>query len=108
MTRSTRSTATQQQHSEKDKPLSDTPKKTPGLKKRKRTSVADQTEQPANKVVRTLDDVKDEGSPGPGDEQTGETVAPVDLPSSGEQPLSSEDAEQILDVLEMYACLSRY
>ncbi|KAI0090012.1 hypothetical protein BDY19DRAFT_941886 [Irpex rosettiformis] len=101
MTRSTRSTATQQQQNEKEKPLSDTPKKTVGAKKRKRTSVADPAEQPANKVVRTQDGVKEEGSPEPVDEQKGETVTAVDLPSSGDVPLTPADAEQILDVLEM-------
>ncbi|KAI0700435.1 hypothetical protein BC835DRAFT_1266253 [Cytidiella melzeri] len=100
MTRATRSSTTHQQQTEKEKPQVDTPKRAAGAKKRKRTSVADHSEQPANKVLRTKDGVKEEGSPKPADDQAREVESRVELPSSGDVPLRPEDAEQILDVLE--------
>lgn len=104
MTRATRSSTTQH---EKDKQQVETPgpKKGTGSKKRKRTSIAEHSEQPANKLVRTHDIVKEEGTPDPTDEYLEEatTSSKLELPSSGDLPLLSEDAEQILEVLEMCA-----
>jgi hypothetical protein len=105
MTRTTRSTTSQQQQNEKEKLQTETPKSA-GAKKRKRTSVADHVEQPAHKVVRTQDDVKMEDSPEPVDTPDEEAVNGAELPSSGDVPLQPEDSERILEVLEMYILLA--
>lgn len=97
MARATRSTTTQ----EKDK--TSEPAQTSrkgGSKKRKRTSVADGAEQPVSKQLRADDEIKEETSPDPEEPLPAGTTQP-ELPSSGDVPIHPEDAEKILEILEM-------
>ena len=97
MARATRSATTQ----EKEKPSEDTQTARKGAgRKRKRNSIADGVDHPTTKQSRMDEDVKEEGSPDPEETQAPAT-AQTDLPSSGDVPISSEDAEKILDILEM-------
>lgn len=101
MTRATRSSTTH----EKEKAVETPPApRRAAAKKRKRTSIADTSEQPVNKHARTQDGIKVEGSQD-AEEQPVEAVSKPELPSSGDVPIRSEDAEQILEVLEMYALI---
>lgn len=99
MARATRSTTAH----EKEKPAEAPPlARKAASKKRKRPSAAgDPSDQPASKLARTDDAVKEE------DVQDMEEIpaeeAKPELPSSGDVPLQPEDAEKILEVLEMYA-----
>ena len=97
MTRATRSSATQEKEKHVETPPA--PKKT-ASKKRKRTSAADTSEQPVNKLARTKDGIKEEASQEP-EEQPLEAISKPELQSSGDVPILPEDAEQILEVLEM-------
>ena len=96
MARTTRSTIAQ----EKDKPQDSPPQTRKGQnKKRKRTSNANEAEQPATKVTRTEDAVKEE-DPQEVEEIQVEGVSEPEPPSSGDVPILDEDAEKILEVLE--------
>lgn len=97
MARTTRSTTTH----EKEKPAesTQTPRKGAG-KKRKRTSTADGADQPVTKQPRTDEDVKDDSTPDPEEQQATGTPQP-ELPSSGDVPILPEDAEKVLEILEM-------
>ncbi|KAI1797527.1 hypothetical protein LXA43DRAFT_252040 [Ganoderma leucocontextum] len=92
MARATRSTTSH----EKDKPAdSPSPSRKGASKKRKRTSNVDNDDTPPVKHSRT--DSKEDASPDPEDrteKKHGE------LPSSGDVPIQSADAADILDVLE--------
>lgn len=92
MARTTRSAVA----SEKEKPVDVTPPaRKPGAKKRKRTSLPENGEQPAAKHIRS--DVKEED----GQEQAELSGAkPAQVLGSGDVPLQSSDAEKILDILE--------
>ncbi|EIN13421.1 hypothetical protein PUNSTDRAFT_139970 [Punctularia strigosozonata HHB-11173 SS5] len=76
-------------------------------RKRKRQSTADVDGQPAAKISKSEDpdEVKEEpepdGAEGKQPEETNEVVEHPDLPGSGEVPLHLEDAQKILDILEM-------
>ncbi|THH01522.1 hypothetical protein EW026_g1198 [Hermanssonia centrifuga] len=97
MARATRSSTTH----EKEKPLDPTPTaRKGGSKKRKRNSIADHSEQPAAKQVRTEDGIKEEPSVEPEEHQEVEPIQP-ELPSSGDVPIQPGDAIKILEVLEM-------
>lgn len=98
MVRATRATAALQEKDtkEKDKLHNVTPPTTrvkQGSKKRKRTSLADQEGQPATKQLRGDNDehVKEQDMGEPATE----------IPNTGDLPLKDEDAQKILDVLEM-------
>lgn len=96
MARTTRSTMAQ----EKDKTQETPPQTRKGQnKKRKRTSNANEAEQPVTKVTRTQDAVKVEDSQ-EAEELQVEGVSEPEPPSSGDVPLHEEDAEKILEVLE--------
>ncbi|KAL7285806.1 hypothetical protein ACG7TL_000915 [Trametes sanguinea] len=99
MARATRSSATTTTSPEKDKPADSPPTSRKGAsKKRKRNSnAAENGDSPPTKHART--DSKDEGSPQP--EHQPESEESKDLPSSGDVPLRSEDAANILQVLEL-------
>ncbi|KAI9059651.1 hypothetical protein FKP32DRAFT_1596208 [Trametes sanguinea] len=100
MARATRSSATTTTSSpEKDKPADSPPTSRKGAsKKRKRNSnAADNGDSPPTKHART--ESKDESSPQP--ELHPESEESKDLPSSGDVPLQSEDAANILQVLEL-------
>lgn len=98
MARATRSTTAQ----EKEKVVETAPPaRKAASKKRKRTSIAEQPDQPAAKVVRTEDSVKEEDAADVQELQQEET-AEAELPSSGDVPIQPEDAEKILEVLETY------
>lgn len=98
MARATRSTTTH----EKDKPADSPPASRKGAsKKRKRTSNADNDDTLPVKHPRT--DSKDDTSPGPEEGHT--EKKPDELPSSGDVPIQSADATDILDVLELCVIL---
>ena len=63
--------------------------------------MAEHAEQPANKLVRTEGTIKEEEIQDDG-EQHSDSVAEGQMPSSGDMPVRPEDAEQILEVLELY------
>lgn len=89
MARATRSTVLQ----EKDKSVDTTPAtRKSGSKKRKRTSIAENGDQPAAKQLRT------DGSQEP-DEHLEDPSR--ERPGSGDVPIQPSDAEKILEVLEM-------
>ena len=99
MARATRSSTTH----EKDKPSASPPASRKGApKKRKRTSNADNDDSLPAKHPRT--DSKDDASPEP--EDRGEESNQGELPSSGDVPIQSSDAADILDVLEL--CVTYY
>ncbi|EKM60743.1 uncharacterized protein PHACADRAFT_133484 [Phanerochaete carnosa HHB-10118-sp] len=97
MARATRSTANQ----EKEKPA-ETPQsgRKSANKKRKRSSAANESDLPAAKAVRTDEDIKEEDTQD-GQELQTEEVVELELPSSGDVPIQDEDAEKILEVLEI-------
>ena len=98
MARATRSSAAQ----EKEK-TTETPPSARKIvnKKRKRTSTTDGLEQPAAKVSRMDDDIKEEDNQDSHELPAEESMEP-ELPSSGDVPVRTEDAEKILEVLETY------
>lgn len=102
MARATRASAQQ----EKDNPPEPAPqfRKAAASKKRKRTSFPDGDDQPANKHLRTDDDIKEEDdSPEPDDGPIStSSSSSLQLPSSGDVPIQSEYAEKILEILEVY------
>ncbi|THH28440.1 hypothetical protein EUX98_g5761 [Antrodiella citrinella] len=101
MARATRASAQQ----EKDNPPESAPqsRKAAASKKRKRTSFPDGDDQPANKHLRTDDDIKEEdASPEPDDGPIStSSSSSLQLPSSGDVPIQSEYAEKILEILEV-------
>ncbi|KAI8983402.1 hypothetical protein BD414DRAFT_418392 [Trametes punicea] len=100
MARATRSSATTSTAPEKDKPADPPPASRKATsRKRKRTTNVDNGDSPPTKHART--ESKDEGSPQPQLEQEPEDKKDVDLRSSGDVPIHSEDAQNILDVLEL-------
>ena len=98
MARATRSTV-----HEKDKLPEPAPSLPPtrkaASKKRKRASLAENGDQPAAKQLRT--DTIEQGSQEPDEQLPTANPAPI---GSGDVPIRSEDAQSILDVLEM--CVS--
>lgn len=97
MARTTRSTTTQ----EKEKTIDHVqPARKGAARKRKRTSLSDAADQPAAKQSRVDDDVKEEATPDPEEPQPAEPSLP-ELPSSGDVPIRPDDAESILEILEM-------
>lgn len=101
MARATRSTA----HHEKDQLPEPAPSLPPtrksASKKRKRASLAENGDQPVAKQLRT--DTIEEGSQEPDEQLTSANPAPI---GSGDVPIQSEDAQSILDVLEMCAAIT--
>lgn len=93
----------QRRRPKKDKPLdAPAPARKAQSKKRKRTSIANESDQPAAKLTRTEDSVKEEDV-----QETHEPLSEehqTELPSSGDVPIRTEDAEKILEVLETYVC----
>lgn len=96
MARATRSSATQ----DKDKPHDPPQAQRKNAKKRKRTSIADSSEQPALKQPRTDDDIKEEDEQKPLDTFS-HHILEINLPSTGDVPIQPEDAEKILQVLSV-------
>ncbi|KAI0640823.1 hypothetical protein C8Q79DRAFT_920904 [Trametes meyenii] len=97
MARATRSSTSAAAAAEKDKPADSPPTSRKGAsKKRKRTSNTDNGDSPPTKHART--NSKDEGSPGlePKNEEKN-----IDPSSSGNVPILSSDAANILQVLEL-------
>ena len=93
MARATRSTT----NHEKDKPADSPPASRKGAsKKRKRTSNSDTDDTLPVKHPRT--DSNEDASPDPEDLSENKQG---DLPSSGDVPIQSEDATDILDVLQL-------
>lgn len=101
MARATRS-ATQQ---ETDSASSSVPPTRPkaGSKKRKRQSLADSDGQPNAKQARSDSSIKEEGSQEPEGEleQQDDEAKPTILQGAGDVPINSDDAQKILDILEM-------
>lgn len=107
MARTTRSAT---QHQEKDSKDQPTPRNKAASKKRKRTSLAENEDQPATKQLRSDIDgassiKEEEGSQEPENAASGsslkDTTSPQ-LPHAGQVPIKSSDAQKILDILEMY------
>ena len=96
MARATRSSAAQEKEKTTETPP---PARKATNKKRKRQSTVDGLDQPAAKVSRTDDNVKEEDNQD-AQELPAEEVAEPELPSSGDVPIRTEDAEKILEVLE--------
>jgi hypothetical protein len=98
MARATRSSAAQEKEKSTETPP---PPRKATNKKRKRTSTADGLEEPAAKVSRTDDTIKEEDNQDTQDLPL-EEMTESELPSSGDVPIRTEDAEKILEVLETY------
>ncbi|KAI0666321.1 hypothetical protein C8Q78DRAFT_1060797 [Trametes maxima] len=97
MARATRSAASAAAAAEKDKPADSPPTSRKGAsKKRKRTSNTGNGDSPPTKHART--NSKDEGSP---ELEPKNEEKDIDLPSSGDVPILSSDAANILQVLEL-------
>lgn len=93
MARATRSAAA----NEKDKPVEvSLPARKPGAKKRKRTSILENGDQPATKQSRT--DVKEED--GQEQDELSGVSKQAEVLGSGDVPIQPEDAGKILDILE--------
>jgi hypothetical protein len=99
MARATRSSAQQGQETEKQID-SATPRGKAGSKKRKRTSIAENDDQPAVKQPRSNDVSIKEGS----QELDGIPAANKlpELQNAGDLPIDDADAQKILDILEMW------
>ncbi|KAL1952270.1 hypothetical protein VTO73DRAFT_1419 [Trametes versicolor] len=98
MARATRSAAATTAVAEKDKPSASPPTSRKGAsKKRKRISNAQNGGSPPNKHART--NSKDDGSLEPNTNP--KETKDVELPGSGDVPIRSIDATNILEVLEM-------
>ncbi|KAK7694230.1 hypothetical protein QCA50_001410 [Cerrena zonata] len=95
MARATRSSATQ----DKDITNDPIPSNRKNPKKRKRTSIADPSEQPALKQQRNDGDIKEEDEQNHLDDSLSQEVIEINLPSTGDVPIQSQDAENILQVL---------
>ena len=64
--------------------------------------MAENEEQPASKQLRSGEmDVKEEGET---EDMPEDKLA--DLPNAGDVPINAEDAEKILDILEMYGSIN--
>jgi hypothetical protein len=101
MARATRSSAQQGQETEKQIE-SATPRGKPASKKRKRTSIAENDDQPATKQLRSGDvSIKEEGGGQGLDGIPGVDKLP-DLQNAGDVPIDDADAQKILDILEMW------
>jgi hypothetical protein len=101
MARATRSSAQQGQETEKQID-SATPRGKAGSKKRKRTSIAENDDQPAAKQLRSSDvSIKEEGG---SQELNGIPTADKlpELQNAGDVPIDDADAQKILDILEMW------
>ncbi|CDO72729.1 hypothetical protein BN946_scf184990.g12 [Trametes cinnabarina] len=103
MARATRSSATTTTAPEKDKPADSPPasRKAASKKRKRNSNTAENGDSPPTKQART--DSKDEDSPQPElqSDPADTKVSDHDLPSSGDVPLQSEDAANILQVLEL-------
>ncbi|CAL1696601.1 unnamed protein product [Somion occarium] len=96
MARATRSSTIQ----DKDKTADPAPPQRKNAKKRKRTSIVDGADEPAFKQPRTDDDIKEEDIQEQDDPVIGETIE-INLPSSGDIPIQTSDAQKILEILEI-------
>ncbi|KAF7798629.1 hypothetical protein EIP86_009851 [Pleurotus ostreatoroseus] len=97
MARTTRSATTQ----EKEKTIDHAqPARKGAPRKRKRSSLSEPADQPATKQSRVDGDVKEEATPDPDEPQPAEPAHP-EPPSSGDVPIQPDDAEKILEILEM-------
>lgn len=101
MARATRSSAQQAQETS-DSATASRGKAT--SKKRKRTSIAENSDQPAAKQLRSADvSVKEEGG-----SQEPDGISSMDklpeLQNAGDVPINDGDAQKILDILEMCVC----
>ena len=97
MARTTRSATTQ----EKEKTINHAqPARKGAPRKRKRSSLSEPADQPATKQSRVDGDVKEEAPPDPDEPQPAEPAHP-EPPSSGDVPIQPDDAEKILEILEM-------
>ena len=99
MARATRSSA--QQVQETDKQSDSGSRGKAASKKRKRTSIAENNDQPAANQLRSGDvSIKEEGG-----SQEPEGISSVDklpeLQNAGDVPIDDGDAQKILDILEM-------
>jgi hypothetical protein len=98
MARATRSAT---QHHEKDKqpdPSTSSRGKS-STKKRKRTSLADNDDQPTQKQLRTENAIKEE-NPQDDDDKFNKRKLP-ELEFAGDVPIDPSDAQKILDILEL-------
>ncbi|KAF8845437.1 hypothetical protein BDN67DRAFT_1065294 [Paxillus ammoniavirescens] len=98
MARATRSAT---QHHEKDKQPdpSTSARGKSSTKKRKRTSLADNDDQPAQKQLRTENAIKEE-NPQDDDDKFNKRKPP-ELELAGDVPIDPSDAQKILDILEL-------
>jgi hypothetical protein len=103
MARATRSSAQQGQEIDKQSEYSTTatPRGKAVSKKRKRTSIAENDDQPALKQLRSGDvAVKEEGS-GQEPDSIPDTDKLPELQNAGDVSIDDGDAQKILDILEM-------
>lgn len=100
MARATRSSAANEKQSESAPPPT-RGKAAAASKKRKRGSVAEIEDQPSAKQLRSGDSsVKDEEDNFEAQQPSNEQLPT--LQNAGDVPINSEDAQKILDILEMY------
>jgi len=107
MARATRSSTQQGQETDKqsDSAMAATRGKA-ASKKRKRTSIAENNDQPAAKQLRSGDiSIKEEGGSQEPDSISSANKLP-DLQNAGDVPIDDNDAQKILDILEM--CVGCY
>ncbi|KAH7929363.1 hypothetical protein BV22DRAFT_1057123 [Leucogyrophana mollusca] len=98
MARATRS-ATQHQEKDKQPDQVSAVRGKAASKKRKRTSLAENDEQPATKQLRGENGIKQEGS-ADGEETLARSRIP-DLESAADVPIDPLDAQKLLDILEL-------
>lgn len=104
MARATRSSAQQVQEAEKQSsdPPNATPRGKAASKKRKRTSIAENDEQPAAKQSRSADPtIKEEGESHEPEDTVG-MGSLLELPNAGDVPIDAGDAQKVLDILETF------
>lgn len=100
MARATRSSVAQEKDKQGDN-SSVTSRGKVASKKRKRSSITENDDQPATKQLRSGDvTIKEETSQEPEDKLR-EDAFPA-LQNAGDVPVDAADAQKILDILEMY------
>jgi hypothetical protein len=103
MARATRSSAQQAQESDKQSEYSiaASPRGKAPSKKRKRTSIAENDDQPPPKQLRSGDVAIKEEEGGQEPKGVPEMDRLPELQNSGDVPINDGDAQKILDILEM-------
>lgn len=100
MARATRSTVAQEKDKQGDNSSSASRGKA-ASKKRKRSSIAENDDQPATKQLRSGDvTIKEEAASQEPEDKLRQVVLPQ-LQITGDVPIDAGDAQKILDILEM-------